>query len=139
VTGYAVLVGNPPDAEQLPTSLAQHRARCGRPPAVLTADRAFHTAANERLAREQGVRCSAIPKPGALSPRRRAVERHRGFRRAYRFRAGSEGRISVLKRRFGLARCRYHGAAGMERWVGLGILAHNRRQISHALVTRQAV
>ena len=138
VSRYAVLVGNPPDADQLPASLAQHRARFGRPPAVLTADRAFPTAANERLADEQRVRCCAIPKPGALSPRRRAVERHRGFRRAYRFRAGVEGRISVLKRRFGLARCRYHGEAGMERWVGLGILAHNLRQISQALATRQS-
>jgi transposase, IS5 family len=137
VSRYAVLVGNPPDAEQLPTSLAQHRARFGRPPDVLTADRAFHTAANERLATEQGVRCSAIPKPGLLSPRRRAFERHRGFRRAYRFRAGIEGRISVLKRGFGLARCRYHGEAGMERWVGLGILAHNLRQISHVVALRQ--
>ena len=138
VTSYAVVVGNPPDAEQLPTSLAQHRARFGRPPDVVTADRAFHTAANERVAVEQGVRCIAIPKPGALSPRRQAFERQPGFRRAYRFRAGIEGRISVLKRRFGLARCRYHGEAGMERWVGLGILAHNLRQISHVMALRQA-
>jgi len=138
VSRYAVLVGNPPDAEQLPASVAQHRVRFGRPPAELTADRAFHTAANERLAVEQGVRCVAIPKPGALSPRRRAFERQRGFRRAYRFRAGIEGRISVLKRRFGLGRCRYHGRNGMERWVGLGILAHNLRQISQVVALRQA-
>lgn len=138
VSRYAVLVGNPPDAEQLPTSLAQHRARFGRPPTELSADRAFHTAANERLAVEQGVRCIAIPKPGPLSPRRRAFERQRSFRRAYRFRAGIEGRISVLKRGFGLGRCRYHGTAGMERWVGLGILAHNLRQISQVVALRQA-
>jgi hypothetical protein len=31
-----------------------------------------------------------------------------------------EDRISLLKRRFGLARCRYHGLAGMERWGRLG-------------------
>jgi len=138
VTGYAVLVGNPPDAERLPTSLVQHRARFGRPPDVLTADRAFHTAANERLAEAQRVRCCAIPKPGALSPRRRAFEHRPAFRRAYRFRAGVEGRISLLKRRFGLARCRYHGELGMERWVGLGILAHNLCQISHTLIIRRA-
>jgi IS5 family transposase len=49
-----------------------------------------------------------------------------------------EGRISLLKRRFGLARCRYHGEAGLERWVGLGILAHNLRQISRTLAARHA-
>ncbi|TME24772.1 MAG: hypothetical protein E6I75_28375 [Chloroflexi bacterium] len=40
------------------------------------------------------------------------------------------------KRRFGLDRCRYHGEAGMERWVGFGLLAHNLRQISHSLASR---
>jgi len=38
---------------------------------------------------------------------------------------GSEGRISALKRRHGLRRCRYRGTEGMERWVGLGIIANN--------------
>jgi len=37
-----------------------------------------------------------------------------------RWRTGCEGRISVLKRRHGLNRCRYRGFEGMQRWVGLG-------------------
>jgi IS5 family transposase len=41
------------------------------------------------------------------------------------WRVGSEGRISVLKRRHGLTRCRYHGRHGMHRWVGLGVIADN--------------
>ena len=67
-----------------------------------------------------------------------AKERSSWFRRLRAFRAGGEGRISLLKRRFGLARCRYHGELGMERWVGLGILAHNLCQISHTLIIRRA-
>jgi len=59
-------------------------------------------------------------------------------RRAYRWRAGIEGRISVLKRRFGLDRCGYHGEAGMERWVGWGLLAHNLRQISRSVAIGSA-
>jgi hypothetical protein len=39
--------------------------------------------------------------------------------------AGNEGRISVLKRRHGLDRCRYHGEDGMHRWVGLAVIANN--------------
>jgi transposase, IS5 family len=137
VTRYAVLEGNPPDAPQLTDSLAHHVERFAHPPDVLAADRAFHTSANERQATEAGVRCVALPKPGAQSARRRAWERRPAFRRAHRFRAGVEGRISLLKRRFGLRRCRYHGQVGMERWVGWGILAHNLRQISHTLVARR--
>ena len=57
----------------------------------------------------------------------------------YRWRAGIEGRISVLKRRFGLARCRYHGEEGVERWVGWGLLAHNLRQIGRSVAADSPV
>jgi hypothetical protein len=52
-------------------------------------------------------------------------ERHRWFRRGQRRRVGVGGRISVLKRRHGLRRCRYHLLDGMKRWVGLGVIANN--------------
>ena len=138
VTRYRVLAGNPSDAAELPTSLAHHAACFARGPDVLTADRAFFTLDNDRLARDLGIRCIALPRQGPLTPEARQARRRRAFRRAYRWRAGIEGRISVLKRRFGLARCRYHGEAGMERWVGWGVLAHNLRQISRSVATRQA-
>jgi IS5 family transposase len=130
VTRYAVLAGNPPDAANLPASLAHHQACFGHAPHVVAGDRGFHSAANEQAAQEAGVAHVALPKPGTNSAERRAHERQGWFRRACRFRAGIEGRISVLKRGFGLARCRYHGQAGMERWVGWGIIAHNLRLIS---------
>ena len=138
VSRYVVLPGNPPDAPELAASLAHHQDGFSRPPHVLAADRSFFTVANERIARDAGVLMAALPRQGPLSPERRQFEHCPAFRRAYRFRAGVEGRISVLKRRFGLDRCRYHGDAGMERWVGLGLLAHNLRQISRSLATRHA-
>jgi IS5 family transposase len=138
VSRYDLLPGNPPDAEHLPASLAHHQAQFGRAPNLLTADRSFFTFANERYAQAAGVHTVAVPRQGPLSPERRRFEHRPAFRRAYRFRAGVEGRISLLKRRFGLARCRYHGEAGMERWVGFGILAHNLRQISWSMAARRA-
>ena len=53
------------------------------------------------------------------------LERKRWFREAQRWRTGCEGRISLLKRRHGLDRCRYKGEDGMKRWVGLGVIADN--------------
>lgn len=53
------------------------------------------------------------------------IARQRWFRRGQRWRVGCEGRISVLKRRHGLDRCRYHGEDGMHRWGGLGVIANN--------------
>jgi IS5 family transposase len=138
VTRYAVLVGNPADAPELPHSLAHHQTCFDQVPTLLTADRAFFTFDNERLAHDLRIRSVALPRPGPLTPKQKQVRHTVAFRRAYRWRAGIEGRISVLKRRFGLDRCRYHGDAGMERWVGWGILAHNLRQITRSAAIETA-
>ena len=53
------------------------------------------------------------------------MQKSRWFRRAQNWRTGGEGRISALKRRHGLRRCLYRGFAGMQRWVGLGVIADN--------------
>ena len=45
-----------------------------------------------------GVKRVALPKKGANSEERQRHERQGWFRRARRFRAGIEGRISVMKR-----------------------------------------
>ncbi len=52
---------------------------------------------------------------GRQSATRRAYERQVWFRRGQRWPVGCEGRISVIKRRHGLRRCRYHGVDRMHR------------------------
>jgi hypothetical protein len=42
-----------------------------------------------------------------------------------------EGRISVVKRRHGLSRCR--GESGMKRWVGLGVIADKLISMGNAM------
>jgi IS5 family transposase len=42
----------------------------------------------------------------------------------------------VVKRRHGLDRCRYKGFDGMNRWVGLGIIADNVVNIGRAIETQ---
>ena len=69
---------------------------------------------------------AVLPKVGPISPARRTHERQRWFRRGLRRRVGSEGRISVLKRRGDLQRCRYQGPDGVARAVGLGVIAASR-------------
>jgi IS5 family transposase len=79
-----------------------------------------------------------LPTKGKPSEKRKRHEKQRWFRRGFRFRAGIEGRISVLNRAFGLDLCLDHAEGGMERWVGWGILAHNLRQIARTQASRQA-
>jgi hypothetical protein len=46
-------------------------------------------------------------------------------RRLARYRAGMEGRISHLKRRYGLQRSRLKGHTGQRTWTSWAILAYN--------------
>jgi IS5 family transposase len=137
ISRYAVLAGNPDDATQLVPSLDQHIRRFGRAPDLLVADGKVATPANEQIATERGVRRVVLPKGGRKTATRKAHERQRWFRRGRDWRAGIEGRISGLKRRHKLERCRYHGEDGMERWVGWGIITHNLRTIAQATVDAQ--
>jgi transposase, IS5 family len=74
---------------------------------------------------------------GKLSAQRHRYERQWWFRQGFRFRAGLEGRISVLRRRFGLDRCLEHGEAGLGRWVGWGIVTANLAKIAQSQAARQ--
>jgi IS5 family transposase len=134
ISRYAVLDGNPPEAGQVVPSVDHHVERFKKPPHLLSGDRGTHSARGERYAQSQGVKQVVLPKPGTKSPARLAHERQRWFRLGRNWRAGIEGRISGLKRRHGLARCRYHGDDGMERWVGWGVITHDLYKIAQATV-----
>jgi transposase, IS5 family len=128
----AVREGNPAEDAQLPPSLDHHRRVFKRPPRLLAGDRGVHTTANERDATLHGVEQVVLPKPGATSATRIAPAPPRWFRQGHTWRSGIEGRISGLKRRHKLDRCRDHGTAGMDRWVGWGVLTHHLRGIAQA-------
>jgi transposase, IS5 family len=138
ISRYEVLAEPGQDYAYLKGSLAGHRERFGKAPVLLAADRGVSSPANETLAQEAGVKRVAIPYAGKAPPERVKQERARWFRRGYRFRAGIEGRISVLKRCYGLGRCLDHGEEGLGRWVGWGIVTANLVQIARVQAARQA-
>ncbi len=125
ITGYEVHATRSADSTLWTPALDRHCTIFGRAPDLAAGDRGFSSAANERDAIDRGVRRVILPRRGPKSPARRAYERQRWFRRGQCWRVGCEGRISVLKRRHGLDCCRYHGLDGMNRWVGLGVIADN--------------
>ena len=128
----AILDGNPAEDAQLQPSLDHHLRVFNRPPRLLTGDRGIHSLANERYATTHGVKQVVLPKPGAKSAKRIVHEQQRWFQQGHNWRSGIEGRISGLKRRHKLDRCRDHGPEGMERWVGWGVITHTRRVIAQA-------
>jgi IS5 family transposase len=130
VTDYEVCATRVPDLTLWEPSLKRHQALFGRAPHLATADAGFSSAANEKLARELGVKRVVLPN----ATRNKGKTRQRWFRRALRWRTGCEGRISLLKRRYGLRRCRYRGTSGMERCVGYGVIASNLWVLGRAAV-----
>ena len=133
ITGYKILEqGGGQDQPYLADSLANHKEQFGRSPRLLAADRGMSSSANERLAKEAGIKQVALPHVGKAPPERRAEEKGFRFKEAYKFRAGIEGRIHVLRRDYSLKRSRYHGERGMGRWVGWGVVAHNLSKVAEA-------
>ncbi|MFQ6117955.1 MAG: ISNCY family transposase [Candidatus Bipolaricaulia bacterium] len=133
ITGWRVYHGNPADEKGLAESLEQHVERFEKPPKLLAGDRNLSSPENERLARELGVKRICLPQRGRKDEERERLEGEGWFRRGQRFRAGIEGRISVLKRKHGWDRCRNRGERGYERWIGWGVIAQNIGVMARAL------
>jgi transposase, IS5 family len=130
VSNYRILKGNPHDTQQLVPSLDQHLENFGSSPKVVTTDRGVYSQTNENYAQLLGVKEVILPKGGYRSKERINHERKRNFKKARRWHNGVEGRISYLKRCFGLQHCLYRGELGFCRWVGWGVIAHNLTIIS---------
>ena len=125
ITSYEVYEKRPNDSDLLVKAVEEHRDRLGHLPELVAADAAFHSTANETAIQKMGVRHVSVPNRPTRNPVRRKIQKTRWFRKGQKWRTGSEGRISVLKRRHGLDRCRYRGPDGMDRWVGFGVIADN--------------
>ena len=73
---------------------------------------------------------------GTKTPEREAYEKSRDFKDGQRFRAGIEGRISVLFRGRGMKRCRAKGRERFQVFVGAAVLANNLLRIAALLESR---
>ena len=125
IADYAVEQGNPADGPQLAPAVERVIKRAGKTPGTVTADRSYGEKSIEDDLHGLGVRHVVIPRKGKPGKARQAAERRRAFRRAVRWRTGSEGRISTLKRQYGWDRARLDGTEGARIWAGYGVLAHN--------------
>ena len=137
ITQYEVLKGNPVDEIHVIPSLQRHRRVFRRGPKVYSTDRGFFSEPNVEACVNGGVTTVSIPqRGGSKTPQREAYERSRTFRDGQRFRAGIEGRISVLMRGRGMKRCRAQGREHFELFVGAAVLANNLMKIAELLIKR---
>jgi IS5 family transposase len=138
ITHFEVFQQRPSDRELLLPAVEAHTRKLGRVPRLVAADAGFYSQAQERAVKEKGVQYVSVPNRSTHSADRKKLEKSRWFKKAQRWRTGCEGRISVNKRRHGLDRCRYRGPDGMDRWVGLGVIADNLINIGRVLAVAHA-
>lgn len=126
ILDYWILQGNPTDDVNVAPWLARHRERFGAAPDVAAGDRGFYSATNIEALRAGGVGVECLPQRGGKkTAERTAYEKSRRFKQGQKFRAGIEGRISVLVRGRGMKRCRLKGQERFELFIGLVVLANN--------------
>jgi transposase, IS5 family len=130
VVDHSVEQGNPPDAPQLAPAVKRVKKRAGRTPGTVTADRGYGEAKVDDQLSDLGVKNVVIPRKGRPSQTRRAQEHRQAFRRTVKWRTGSEGRISYLKRGYGWDRTRLDSLEGAKTWTGQGIFTHNLTKIA---------
>jgi transposase, IS5 family len=109
--------GNPHENTLLPEIVAELE-RLGLRPREVALDGGFQPGpSNSALA-------PLAPKTVFIAGRQEPASRH-STRRLARYRTGEEGRISHLKRRYGLDRSRLRGDHGQQIWSEWAILAYN--------------
>jgi len=139
ITQYEILDGNPVDEEHVVVSLVRHKQTFGDAPKLYGSDRGFFSERNVALCEQNGVKVVCIPQGGGTkAPEREAYEKTREFKNGQRFRAGIEGRISVLFRGRGTKRCLAEGRESFEMWVAAAVLANNHMKIAALLAERSS-
>jgi IS5 family transposase len=137
ITQYRVLTGNPADQHHVTPSLERHTEAFGHAPDLYSTDRGFFNEANLEACKTAGVTLTCIPQSGGTrSAEREAFEKSPAFKKGQRFRAGIEGRISVLFRGRGMKRVLAEGHDRFELLVGAAVLANNLMVIAARLRPR---
>ncbi|MBV8069974.1 MAG: ISNCY family transposase [Acidobacteriaceae bacterium] len=137
ITQYCVLDGNPSDEDHVLKSIRAHKAEFGCAPKLYANDRGAYSPDNIQGCEQEGVECVCIPQRGGQkTPERDTFEHSAEFKQGQRFRAGIEGRISVLFRGRGMKRCLASGRRGVELLVGLAVLANNLLRIAALMLEK---
>lgn len=115
--GAATQIGNPGEGTLLPQTVAEMQ-RLGIRVQEVALDGGFHVGLTSNALED------LAPKNVFIAGRQEPGSK-RTQRRLRRYRTGAEGRISHLKRRYGLDRSRLKGDEGRQIWTEWAILAYN--------------
>ena len=113
------------DKELLEPAIEAHKELFGHYPNLLSTDKGFYESMQQISSLEEKIAVVSIAKKGRRNQQQYERETTEEFIDGQRFRAGSEGSISVLKRAFKLGKCFFKGFKNYAASVGLAVLCHN--------------
>jgi IS5 family transposase len=115
----ATQVGNPGEDTLLPATVAELK-RLGISPKEVALDGGFNVGPTRQTLDDHGLAPDRVFISGRQQPGSKRTQR-----RMQKYRTGAEGRISHLKRGYGMDRSRLKGDEGQQIWNGWAILAYN--------------
>jgi IS5 family transposase len=122
---YRVFPKRVEDAPLLVPALDAHKRMFGAFPGTVATDKGFYESMKQIAKLEKNIRTVSICKKGRRTDDERERESTEEFKSGQRFRAGSEGSISVLKRVFNLGKCFFKGFKNYAASVGCAVFCHN--------------
>lgn len=122
---YNVYQRQPADKDLVDETLAAHRQLFLQAPGTFAGDKGFYESMHKLAALEKTIPTVSIAKKGRRNAGEYTREHTEAFQNGQRFRAGSEGTISVLKRAFKLNRCLFKGFKNYAASVGCAVFCHN--------------
>jgi len=122
---YQVMPNRIEDKDLLEPAIEAHKTLFGHYPDMLSTDKGFYQSMQQLSCLEEKIAVVSIAKKGRRNRHEYQRETSNDFVAGQRFRAGSEGSISVLKRAFKLGKCLLKGFKHYAASVGLAVLCHN--------------
>jgi IS5 family transposase len=122
---YDVFGKRKEDKELIEPTLKAHKQLFETSPDTLATDKGFYENMEQVLDLQDDITTVSIYKKGRRSQAEYERESTEQFKDGQRFRAGSEGSISVLKRVFKLGRCLFRGFKNYAASVGCAVFCHN--------------
>lgn len=124
ITYCSIENGNPADSNLYMDVIREHKKLYGEVPRTTVADGGYASKDNVEQAREAGVSQRVFHKPLGIGFHEMGIKK-KTLKKLKDFRAGIEGNISELKRRFGLSKSTWKGIDGFHAYVWSSVLCYN--------------
>lgn len=125
ISYYDVMERKEFDNTRTDSVLENHRCQFGDYPEAFAADKNYYKSMDHVREWERKIPTFSICKKGNRNAWEKAREEAPNFKAMQKFRAGSEGSISVLKRAYGMKRCLLKGFKSFAASIGCLVFCHN--------------